>query len=131
MKKKVVNPWQWQDNFGFVQANDISGANRMLVCAGQVSVDENGAPVHAGNMAGQVTQTLDNLETVLQHADLELGDVVRLNVYTTDVPALLESWGMVVERLSKAGCRPASTLLGVAALFHPDIMLEIEATVVK
>lgn len=131
MKKKVINPWEWQDNFGYVQANDISGVSRMLVCSGQVSVDENGAPVHAGDMSGQMHQALDNLETILKQAGLELSDVVRLNCYTTNVPATLESWGGWVERLAKANCKTAITLLGVAALFHPDIMVEIEATVVK
>lgn len=131
MEKKVINPWEWQNNFGYVQANDLTGISRMLVCSGQVSVDDNGAPVHAGNMAGQVTQVLDNLEIVLKAADLQLSDVVRLNCYTTDVPALIESWGVLVQRLADANCQTAITLLGVAALFHPDIHVEMEATVIK
>ena len=129
--KKVINPWEWQNNFGFVQANDVSAINRMLVCSGQVSVDENGAPVNVGDMAGQVNKVLDNLETVLKEATLELSDVVRLNVYTTDMAAMLESWGVLVERLAATNCKPAITLLGVTALFHPDILVEIEATVIK
>lgn len=131
MKKQVINPWTWQDNFGFVQANDISGTSRMLVCSGQVSVDENGAPVHAGDMSGQIKQALGNLETILKQAGLELSDVVRLNCYTTNMPATLEAWGTLAEHLANANCKTAVTLLGVAALFHPDIMIEIEATVVK
>lgn len=131
MMKKHVNPWKWQDHFGFVQANDLSNVKRMLICSGQVSVDENGAPLHAGDMAGQVGKVFDNLETVLQQSGLELSDIVRLNYYTTDVPALLDSWGVVAERLAEAGCKPAVTLLGVAALFHPDLLVEIEATVIK
>ena len=131
MKKQVINPWEWQNNFGFVQANDISGVSRMLVCSGQVSVDENGAPVHAGDMAGQVTKTLDNLETVLKEAGLELSDVVQMKCYTTDVPALLESWGVLAARLASSNCQTAMTLLGISALYHPDILVEIEATVIK
>jgi enamine deaminase RidA (YjgF/YER057c/UK114 family) len=34
------------------------------------------------------------------------------------------------KRLGTAGCKPSSTLLAVAGLFHPDIMIEIEATAV-
>lgn len=131
MKKQVINPWEWQNNFGYVQANDVSDINRMLVCSGQVSVDENGAPVNAGNMSGQITKTLDNLETVLKQADMGLSDITRLKIYTTDVPLLLESWGVLVQRLAESNCQTAMTLLGVAALYHPDILLEIEATVVK
>ncbi len=56
MDRRAINPRSWQDNFGFVQANEISGAQKMLFCSGQVSVDENGAPVHEGDMAAQATR---------------------------------------------------------------------------
>src|SRR5918997_1504805 len=78
------NPWGWQDQLGFVQANLVSGAQRMLVCAGQTSVDAEGRPLHPGDMRAQVNQALDNLETVLGEAGFTLADVVRLNYYTTD-----------------------------------------------
>jgi enamine deaminase RidA (YjgF/YER057c/UK114 family) len=42
------------------------------------------------------------------------------------MPAL----GVWSERLGAAGCKPACTLLGVAALFEPEIMVELEATAV-
>ena len=35
MERKIVNPWQWQDKFGFVQANALTGAERLVLCAGQ------------------------------------------------------------------------------------------------
>ena len=130
MNRRVINPWTWQDQFGFVQANEISGAQRTLVCAGQSSVDENGNPINSGDMKG-LSQCLDNLETVLKEAGFGLGDVVRLNNYTTDVSAYIESAEEALgSRMVAAGCRPASTLLGVASLFHPDIIIEIEATAV-
>ncbi|HHC23971.1 MAG TPA: RidA family protein, partial [Desulfobacterales bacterium] len=65
---------------------------------------------------------------VLEESDLSLADVVRLSYYTTDISAFMEAGPVLAKRLDKAGCRPASTLLGVAALFHPDIIVEIEAT---
>ncbi len=131
MDRRVINPWTWQDQFGFVQANEISGAQRTLMCAGQTSVDEDGNPINSGDMTGQLSQCLDNLETVLTEAGFGLGDVVRLNYYTTDVSAFIESAeDSLGSRMAAAGCRPASTLLGVASLFHPDIMIELEATAV-
>jgi enamine deaminase RidA (YjgF/YER057c/UK114 family) len=81
-------------------------------------------------MHAQLIQALDNLETVLQHSGFKLGDVVRLNVHTTDMDKTLESYGALVERLSAAGCRPASMLLGVSRLAFPDLLVEIEATAV-
>jgi enamine deaminase RidA (YjgF/YER057c/UK114 family) len=131
MQRDVVNPWTWQDEFGFVQANSLSGPERMLVCAGQTSVDENGAPLHEGDMRAQIGQALDNLETVLTEAGFELADVVRLNYYVTDVEAFIQAGEAYGERLAQANCRPASTLLGVASLAFPQLMVELEATAVK
>ncbi|MEO8259171.1 MAG: RidA family protein [Acidobacteriota bacterium] len=123
-----VNPWTWQDQFGFSQAMDVRGAGRVLYCAGQTSVDADGRPMHAGDMAAQVDLAMDNLETVLRQAGLGLPDVVRLNYYTTDMAAYLKNAQFLGARLQAAGCKPAGTLLGVVSLFHPDILVEIEAT---
>jgi len=130
MDRRIVNPWTWQDEFGFVQANVVAGATRTVYCAGQGSVDENGAPVHAGDMTAQVMQCLDNLEAVLSQSDMSLADVVRLNWFVTDIPAFYEAAPVYGPRLGMAGCRPASTLLGVSALAYPEMMVEIEATAV-
>jgi enamine deaminase RidA (YjgF/YER057c/UK114 family) len=130
MERRIINPWKWQDQYGFVQASEVSGGQRVLYCAGQVSVDAEGNPVHAGDMRAQVTQALDNLGTVLSAAGFKMSDVVRLNIYTTDVDRLMEAWPLAQSRLAQTGCRRVSTLLGVARLFHPDILVEIEATAV-
>jgi enamine deaminase RidA (YjgF/YER057c/UK114 family) len=130
MERRIVNPWTWQDALGFVQANEISGAQRMLVCAGQTSVDADGRPIHPDDMAAQLMQALDNLETVLGQAGFKLSDVVRLNFYTTDVDRFFEAYGPATARLAAAGCRQASTLLGVARLAYPELLIEIEATAV-
>jgi enamine deaminase RidA (YjgF/YER057c/UK114 family) len=131
MAGRVINPWGWQDNFGFVQAHEVAGGGQVLYCAGQASVDAEGRPVHAGDMRAQVGQVFDNLQTVLEAAGYSLADVVRLCYYTTDVDALLGSWDVVIGRLSAAGCRPSSTLLGVTRLAFPENLVEIEATAVK
>lgn len=131
VEQRAVNPWTWQDQFGFSQGIETQGAQRVLYCAGQTSVDGDGNPLHAGDMAAQLNQALDNLEEVLAGAGLKLGDVVRLNYFTTDVGAFIEAAPESIgARLPEAGPVPASTLLGVASLFHPDIMVEIEATAV-
>jgi enamine deaminase RidA (YjgF/YER057c/UK114 family) len=126
--RQVINPWTWQDQFGFVQATVATAPQRVLFCAGQASADADGKVVHEGDLAAQLTQSLDNLETVLGQAGADLSHVVRLNYYTTDVDGLLGTWEMLAERLSKAGCRPTSTLLGVARLAFPEMLIEIEAT---
>ena len=123
MERRVVNPWTWQDQFGFVQANEVSEVQRSLLCSGQTSVDADGHPVAVGDMAGQINQALDNLETVLREAGFTLADVVRLNYYTTDVDGFFQAAETVGSRLGPAQCRAASTLLGVARLAFPELLI--------
>ncbi len=130
MERRIINPWTWQDSFGYVQAHEVSGAQRTLYCAGVASIDAEGRPVHAGDMAAQITLALDNLEAVLREASMGFENVVRLNIYTTDVDQFFAAYGVMMERLATAGCRQASTLLGVAHLAFPEMMVEIEATTV-
>lgn len=130
MDAKAVNPWRWQDQFGFSQAVDVHNAERVLFCAGQTSVDSEGHVLHAGDMAAQLTQAFDNLETVLARAGLTMTSVVRLNYYVTDIPAFFAAAPIVGNRLKDVGCKPSGTLLGVSSLFHPDALVEIEATAV-
>ncbi|HVF78080.1 MAG TPA: RidA family protein, partial [Solirubrobacteraceae bacterium] len=98
MKRRVINPWSWQDQFAFVQAHEVSGAQRVVYCAGQTSVDGEGTPIHEGDIRAQVGQAFDNLETVLAEAGLDLSHVVRVNYYTTDADALIENWDVVATR---------------------------------
>lgn len=127
-ERQVHNPWTWQDAFGFVQAHEVVAGGRTIFCAGQTSVGPDGRPLHAGDMRRQLGLALDNLETVLRSAGATLAHVTRLNYYTTDVSGLLENWGVALERLGAASCRPASTLLGVQSLAFPELLVEIEAT---
>jgi enamine deaminase RidA (YjgF/YER057c/UK114 family) len=131
MERRVINPWTWQDQFAFVQANEVSGAQRTLYCAGQTASDADGNPIHPGDMAAQISAAFDNLEAVLAEAGMALSDVVRLTYYTTDMDAFFGAYGTLAERLASGNCRPAATLLGVTRLAFPEFMVEIEATAVK
>lgn len=130
VERSAVNPWAWSVKFGFNQGELIEGATRTLYCAGQTSVDENGAPQHPNDMAAQITLAADNLEAVLAGARMTLANVVRLNFYTTDVQGYLTNAAVLGERLGAAGVAPAGTLLGVASLAFPELLIEIEATAV-
>jgi enamine deaminase RidA (YjgF/YER057c/UK114 family) len=131
MEREIVNPWAWQDRFGFVQANVVHEGRRVAYCAGQTSVDDQGAPLHDGDVAAQVRQAFANLQTVLDQSGMTLSDVVRLTYYVTDMDAYLAGGAAAAaELLGAAGCRPASTLLGVTRLALPQLLIEIEATAV-
>jgi enamine deaminase RidA (YjgF/YER057c/UK114 family) len=131
MERRIVNPWTWQDEFGYAQGVETSGASRALQVAGQTSVDADGQPLHEGDMGAQVGQAIDNLEAVLSEGGYSLADVVRLNYYVTDVDAFMQAGEVYGAKLAEAGCRPASTLLGVSRLAYPSLMVEIEATAIR
>ncbi len=128
MQRTAVNPWPWSIEFGFNQGEIIEGQRRLLVLAGQTSVDGNGVPQHAGDMGAQVALATDNLEAVLKEAGMSLANVIRLNFYTTDVDAFMQSLGDLGRRMQEAGVAPPGTLLGVSRLAFPDLMVELEAT---
>ncbi len=128
MKRTAVNPWPWSLNHGYNQAELLDGLNRQLVCAGQTAVDAEGNPQHPEDMRSQMALALDNLEAVLSAAGMGLADVVRLNIYSTDVDESLKNFDVVGSRFGPVGAAPPMTLLGVTRLAIPPLMFEIEAT---
>jgi enamine deaminase RidA (YjgF/YER057c/UK114 family) len=101
-ERRIINPWSWQDEFGFVQANEVRNIQRMLICSGQAAIDAEGRPLHRGDMRAQFIEAMDNLETVLREAGFTLSDVMRLNYYTTDVDQFFGVYGVLTSRLAEA-----------------------------
>ncbi|MGW7278551.1 RidA family protein [Streptomyces sp. NPDC054844] len=130
MERSTVNPWTWSVDMGYSQGEIVSGATRTLYCSGQAAMSGEGKPQHAGDMAAQLALTIDNLEAVLGEAGMSLANLVRLNVYTTDVDGLFAHYGLLASRLGAAGVAPTTTMLGVARLAVPDLMVELEGTAV-
>lgn len=128
MERKAVNPWDWSIKLGYNQAEIIDGATRQLICAGQTSVDHEGNPLHPGDMRGQIGAALDNLETVLKHAGMNLSNVVKLGVFATDVDEALKNFDLMGMRFDPHQVAPPMTLLGVTRLAIPGLLFEIEAT---
>ncbi len=94
----------------------------------QVLDSETGLPVQPGEPGELVITNLGRPGfPVIRY---RTGDVVRLNYYTTDVEAFSQAADALGSRLAGAGCRPASTLLGVPRLAFPEFLVEIEATAV-
>jgi enamine deaminase RidA (YjgF/YER057c/UK114 family) len=128
---KAVNPWTWQEPLHFSQGVEVRNGARVIYCAGQTSVDDQGNPLHAGDMGKQLAKALDNLETVLAKSGMTLANVVRLNYYVTDINAFFGAHDLVGQRFKNVAVKPSGTLLGISSLFHPDAMVEIEATAVE
>ncbi|PWK45060.1 RidA family protein [Actinoplanes xinjiangensis] len=130
VQREAINPWPWSVELGFHQGEVVSGHTRTLYCSGQTAMDADGKPQHDGDMAAQLALSLANVEAVLGEAGMSLANVVRLNVYTTDVDALFPHYGVLAARLGAAGVAPATTMLGVNRLAVPGQMIELEATAV-
>ncbi|MFC9998707.1 RidA family protein [Nocardia sp. NPDC127526] len=130
MERTAVNPVSWSLAMGFNQAELVSGQSRTLYCSGQTAMSAEGEPQHDGDMAAQLALSLDNLEAVLKEAGMALANLVRLNVYTTDVDLLFQHYGVLAARLGAAGVAPATTMLGVTRLAIPGQMIELEGTAV-
>ncbi len=126
MARTDVNPWEWSKSFGFSQAVELTGAERILICSGQTAVGDDGSPPTSADMGEQVKQAFRNLAEVLRGAGLSNADVVRVNYYTTDVDDLIAVLGPIAAEFF-SGNLPASTLLGVARLAFPELRIEIEA----
>ncbi|WP_097923612.1 MULTISPECIES: RidA family protein [Streptomyces] len=130
MERTSVNPVTWSVDLGFNQGELVSGQTRTLYVSGQTATGDDGKPRHDGDMAAQLTLSIDNLEAVLSGAGMSLANLVRLNVCTTDVDLLFQHYGALAGRLGAAGVAPASTLLGVTRLAVPGLLVELEGTAV-
>jgi len=128
MKKSPINPWSWSLNLGYNQGEILEGAKRQLTCAGQTAVDSEGNPQHPDDMRSQLALTIDNLEAVLNAADMTLANITNLNVYATDVDEALKHFDVMEMRFGSAHATPPMTLLGVTRLAIPGLMIEIQAT---
>jgi 2-iminobutanoate/2-iminopropanoate deaminase len=98
---------------------------RLLYVSGQVAWDPSGDIVGRGDARAQARQVFQNLREVLQGAGGDLRDVMKITTYITK----LEDFPAVAEVRSEAfgGELPASTLIVVTGLFHPDFLVEVEA----
>lgn len=129
MEKNNINPWKWQDNFGYAQAVEVKHSNGTLYCSGQAAMNADGIPIE-GSMREQIELATDNLEKVIEKAGYSASNIVRLNLYTTSIPAFFAEYETLVKWYKKHGCIPSSTLIEVKALAFPSLTIEIEATVV-
>jgi enamine deaminase RidA (YjgF/YER057c/UK114 family) len=109
----------------------VTAGQRVLYCTGQTATNADGQPQHIGDVGAQLAAAMDNVEAVLRAGGYGLADIVRLNYYTTDVPTFFAHYGVITQRLAAAGSLPSGTLLGVARLARPELLVEIEATAVR
>ncbi|MCX2432244.1 MULTISPECIES: RidA family protein [unclassified Pedobacter] len=129
MEKRAINPWNWQDQRNYVQAVEVKAANGTLYCSGQTAIDADGKSSDA-DMATQLTQAIANLEQLITSADYDCKNIVRLNVYHTNIDEFFNSFQILQDWVVKHGIKQATTVMEVKSLFE-TLKVELEATVVK
>lgn len=97
----------------------------LLFIAGQVAVDSKGNLVGENDMKAQVRQVLENLKTVLASQGADYSNIVKINIFTTDIERFREAAEVREEYFR--GNPPASTLVQIQRLASPGFLLEIEA----
>jgi enamine deaminase RidA (YjgF/YER057c/UK114 family) len=107
----------------------VAAGGRTVWIAGQVALDAGGKLVGPGDAEAQVQQVFRNLEAALASAGAGFADVVKLTTFVTSL-AVLPAFRAERDRHIERQDAPASTLVQVAALFHPDFLIEVEAVAV-
>lgn len=125
-----LNPAGLHKNPAYSQAVVVSGTTRTIYVGGQNAVDAAANIVGKGDLRVQTEQALRNLETALAAGGAGLEHVVKWNIYVVhgqSVQAGLEAFQKVWGQRSNP---PAISVLFVAALAHPDFLVEIDAVAV-
>lgn len=131
MKKHLLNPSSLMPPRGFTHGIVVSGG-RLLFLAGQDGSDAHGRIESPGDLVAQFERALRNLQAVVEAAGGTMRDIVKLNIYTTDLAlyrSLRREIGVVFRRYFE-GYYPAMALFEVTGLFNEDALVEVEGIAV-
>jgi enamine deaminase RidA (YjgF/YER057c/UK114 family) len=128
MNKQVINPWTWQEEWGFSQAWKVDGPHSVVYVAGQTGVDADGDTIHAGDFDAECRLMFENMRTVLEQSGASLENVVKLTVFIADMGKIDDYTR--IKREFFPGDGPTQSAIGVVCLALPDLTLEVEAVAV-
>ena len=114
---------------GYTHVVEVPAGARTLYLSGQIALDAQGKLVGAGNFAAQAEQVFANIDTALKASGASFRNVVKLNMYVTDMTQL-KALRAARDKYIDAQHPPASTLVEVRRLAREDLLLEVEATAV-
>ena len=130
MQNEFLNPPSLCKTFGWTHVVSTNGGKTIHI-SGQAAIDAAGQVVGKGDLKRQTEQTFENLRLALAAAGVTWNDVVVTRLYVVNFkPEQLPIIREVRSRYVHPDHPPASTLVGVTALAHPDWLIEIEATAV-
>jgi enamine deaminase RidA (YjgF/YER057c/UK114 family) len=119
----VPSGTQWEDVVGYSRAVRVG---QIVEVAGTTAVDEQGRVIGVNDPYAQARYALAKIETALAAAGARLEDVVRTRIYVTDIGRWQEIGRAHGEVF--AAIRPVTSMVQIAALINPDLLVEIEAT---
>jgi len=112
----------------YSQGIKVTQAQTILVLSGQVAYTADGGVACRGDFKGQARGAFEAIKALVERQGGTMANVVKITTYVTDMRYRLDLAPLREEFLGKKG--PASTLVEVSALAHPDWMIEIEAIAV-
>ncbi len=130
MTIKRYNPdTVYQPVAAYYQNNEVPAGARWLVTAGQVGIDLGGDLVK--DPKGQIKQTWQNVRAVVEAAGMTPDDIVKLTIFMTANAAEHLTYSREVRAEALDGAKPAATLVYVAGLADPDMVIEVDVTAAK
>jgi len=112
----------WEPIVGYSRA---VRAGPFVWVSGTTATGPDGKLVGRGDPAAQTRQAFDNIRAALERAGARLEHIVRTRLYVSDI----EQWEAIgrVHGEIFGSARPATTMVEVARLIDPDMLVEIEA----
>ena len=130
---KPIVPEKFGPPLGMYSHGVVAPAGELVVVAGQVGTDANGAVV-SEDVGSQTKQALANVATVLEGAGCSMADVIRFQTFLTSadyIPAFMAARKEAFPAYFRDGVYPPNTLLVVSRLVLPALRVEIEAMAVR
>jgi enamine deaminase RidA (YjgF/YER057c/UK114 family) len=121
-RQRISSGGPWEASAGYSRALVVGDG---CLVSGTTDAGPDGRSQHPGDVTAQTRAVFAIIERALAQGGFTLADVVRTRMYVTDMadaPAVTAVHGELF-----GGTRPAATLVAVAGLMHPSLLVEIEA----
>src|SRR4051812_47733145 len=105
----------------------VAPDGRTVYIAGQVAFDSTGTVVGVGDFRAQAEKVFSNLRIALASVGATYSDLLKTTTLVVDVAANGAALRQVRSRYLDPMAPPANTLIPVAALARPELLIEIEA----